>query len=446
MKIKRDPSRTTILRRKFEIDLRKRLINISKAIKNFIVTEDEFGLKKPKPISLLQRTYQFRTSSQKLKVFQDWLRNQINDGFLAVRVGKNWSDVYVESAYKKGLERAYLDTHKKQFAVQPVDKYIGGREQFLQATFWAPETIEKIQLLATRTFEELKGVSGAMSQQINRILAEGLTNGYGPEKIARNMDNAIKKIDRTRARVIARTEVIHAHAEGQLDGFKKLGIDEVSAEVEWLTAGDAKVCEQCASMEGMRYKIDEAHGLIPLHPNCFANPKTKITTKDGYKFIKDIKIGDMVLTQFMRYRPVTELYHTQIRNIDNWDTYIHGIEIIELIPENTNKPILITPNHLLRIKDKIVNDEIISWKSAQDLYFNTDCPIEKYRKYPTGDLIVINKGKELIYSKIKQCSKADMRNWDKTFWVYNFSVKGDESYFAEDILVHNCRCAWIPVV
>ena len=207
MKIKRDPSRTTILRRKFEIDLRKRLINISRAIKNFIVTEDEFGLKKPKPISLLQRTYQFRTSSQKLKVFQDWLRNQINDGLLAVRVGKNWSDVYVESAYKKGLERAYLDTHKKQFAVQPVDKYIGGREQFLQATFWAPETIEKIQLLATRTFEELKGVSGAMSQQINRILAEGLTNGYGPEKIARNMDNAIKKIDRTRARVIARTEV-----------------------------------------------------------------------------------------------------------------------------------------------------------------------------------------------------------------------------------------------
>lgn len=264
----RDPSRTTLLRRKFEIDLRKRLKKISKAAWSFIVTEDEFGLKERKPFTVMQRKFMFRTRPQKLKAFNEWLQQQINDELLTVRMGKNWSDTYVESAYKKGLQRAYIDANKADIATKPMQWYLGGREQFLSSSFFAPETIEKIQLLSTRAFEELKGIGAVTSQQLNRIFAEGITNGYGPEKIARNIDNAIKSIDRKRARVLARTEVINAHAEGQLDGFKRLGIDTVSAQVEWLTAGDDRVCEQCAAMEGRTYNVDEAHGLIPLHPNC----------------------------------------------------------------------------------------------------------------------------------------------------------------------------------
>ena len=103
---------------------------------------------------------------------------------------------------------------------------------------------------------------------MGRILSDGLIKGEGPAKIARSLTDNIKKMTRTRANVIARTEIIHAHAEGQLDSFQRLNIEEVSAMVEWSTAGDDRVCEQCLSLEGETFTIEEARGQIPLHPNC----------------------------------------------------------------------------------------------------------------------------------------------------------------------------------
>lgn len=61
---------------------------------------------------------------------------------------------------------------------------------------------------------------------------------------------------------------IRAHAEGQLDSFKTLGVEEVGVAVEWATANDDKVCPKCQSLEGIVLKIDEARGLLPRHPNC----------------------------------------------------------------------------------------------------------------------------------------------------------------------------------
>lgn len=61
---------------------------------------------------------------------------------------------------------------------------------------------------------------------------------------------------------------IRAHAEGQLDSFKTLGVEEVGVAVEWATANDDKVCPKCQSLEGIVLKIDEARGLLPRHPGC----------------------------------------------------------------------------------------------------------------------------------------------------------------------------------
>lgn len=266
---KRDPSRTTSLRRRFEIDFRKRLKDVSRRCWKFLVIEDELGLKPRSKITIMQRTYQFRTNPQKLAAFKQWLNTQLNQTVLVTNVaGQPWSNQYLESAYKKGLLRSYTDANRAKWAIQPLVAFQTTREAFIASSFFAPESIDKLQLLFTRAFDQLNGVSAAMSQQLNRLLTEGLTAGYGPEKIARNIDNSITKIDRTRARVIARTEVINAHAEGQLDGFKRLGIDTVSAKVEFLTAGDERVCDQCSSLEGQEYKVDEAHNIIPVHPNC----------------------------------------------------------------------------------------------------------------------------------------------------------------------------------
>ena len=52
------------------------------------------------------------------------------------------------------------------------------------------------------------------------------------------------------------------------DAYEEAGIKGVKAKVEWVTAGDDRVCEECAGLEAEVFTLDQARGLIPLHPNC----------------------------------------------------------------------------------------------------------------------------------------------------------------------------------
>jgi SPP1 gp7 family putative phage head morphogenesis protein len=75
-------------------------------------------------------------------------------------------------------------------------------------------------------------------------------------------------ITRRRALVLARTEIIAAHAEGQLDAFEAMNIEKVGVMAEWSTAGDDLVCAKCEPLEGAIMTVKEARGLLPRHPNC----------------------------------------------------------------------------------------------------------------------------------------------------------------------------------
>ena len=274
-----DPTRTTLLRRKFINDMSKRFRLLQKAITELVVKDDVFGLGdlpgkvelRKEGLTVLQqpRAFEFLTNPQKVQAYQKWLQTQIDTKILTVDgMGKPWTATYIESAHKKGMLRAYTDVNKLKLATDKPDFYAGSREQFLSSAFGQPELLSKIELLSLRAFEQLKGVTTTMSSQMSRILAEGLSRGDGPMKIARTLNKSVATLSRTRSRMIARTEIINAHAEGQLDSFEMLGVDEVGIKAEWSTAGDERVCEQCSAMEGEVFLVEDSHGLIPAHPNC----------------------------------------------------------------------------------------------------------------------------------------------------------------------------------
>ncbi len=268
-----DPTRTTMLRRAFMRDIRKRFRVIRRAIIELIVTLDVFGLedRRPSPLALnvVAREWEFQTTGQKLESFRAWLQEQVDQNILTPfnADGDPWTATYIESAYKKGTSRAFIDA-RGATAAQNIEFFEGTRQEFLRAAFAQPERVSKIRLLATRSFEDLRGVTETMGRQLNRTLSTGLAQGQGPREIARVMDKEIVSLTRRRANVIARTEIIHAHSEGQLDSFQDLGVDILGVMAEWSTAGDDRVCPNCADMEGKTFTVDEARGLIPLHPNC----------------------------------------------------------------------------------------------------------------------------------------------------------------------------------
>ncbi len=284
--VRMDPTRTTMIRRAFEAEIKRRFKKLIAAVWKFLDEEDELGLKIfTTRITLHQRDFQFRTDAGKLQAFNDWVKQQIEANVIsnpASMGSEPWTAKYIESAYKKGMINAYIAS--KQEGLTDAAGVSGmTQEQFLRSAFLQPEATGKVQLLATRSFEELKGVSSAMGQQMNRILAQGMIDGSGPDKIAKEMDDKIDNLTSTRALLIARTEVINAHAEGQLDAFEELGVEDLGIKAEWSTAGDDRVCPECASLEGQVFTIEEARGMIPVHPNCrcsFYPTMEKVTKKE----------------------------------------------------------------------------------------------------------------------------------------------------------------------
>jgi SPP1 gp7 family putative phage head morphogenesis protein len=241
-----------------------------------LVEEDAFGLK---PIShdpftpTTNTRWRFETNPQKLKLFQDWLKKTFGKHLKNQAIDKLW-EAYILEGFRKGAGRAFDDTKqeegKKPDSVLPspqLDFYNGTKMEFLRSAFGQPETIEKVKLLASRTYDGMEGVTSAMATKMSRLLTDGLVQGMNPRTIANLLSSEIN-IGKARAETIARTELIRAHAEGQLLAFQKLGVEEVGAAVEWSTAGDERVCHLCKPLEGVVLKTSEAAGMIPRHPNC----------------------------------------------------------------------------------------------------------------------------------------------------------------------------------
>lgn len=211
--------------------------------------------------------FRFTTDAEKVDAFRDHLKLLVDTELLdSDNPAAPWTQPYIESAYKKGLKRGWYDS-KNLKGPAPHDP---GRtiEQSLDATFSSAESVRKLELLGTRAYNNLKGMTDAMGQQLNQVMVEGMANGEAPAAVARDMVDRIEGMTRGRAATIARTEIIHAHAEGQLDAFDSAGVMDIVVMAEWSTAGDSKVCSKCASLEGVVMTPKEARGLLPRHPNC----------------------------------------------------------------------------------------------------------------------------------------------------------------------------------
>lgn len=256
---RRDPTRTTTLRARFEADATRRFKRIRSAIIEKVARENAFGLQTNRA------QFEFTRTDDKVDAFMTWLHEQEVANGLTVRPGATvrssansaWTATYVESAYQRGLQSAASK-------LRGAGASVSGR--WVEAAFRRPIHADRLGIAYTRTFSELKGIADAMDQQISRVLAEGLSRGAGPLDIARGIVDRVDKVGVTRARMLARTEVINAHAEASLNAYQEAGLSGVQVEAEWLTAADA--CPLCVELAEKTYTLEQARGKIPAHPNC----------------------------------------------------------------------------------------------------------------------------------------------------------------------------------
>lgn len=265
------------MRQQFIADLRRRFKALERELHHLIVVEDAFGLRETSSPTIrrlgttINQRWKFQSNQQQTAGFLQWVKSQTDQKLKDQYKGDNdkyWNK-YIQEGYRKGAGRAFDDTRKKGLVGSraQLDFYNGTKQEFMRSAFGQPETIEKLNLLTSRTFTELENVTSSMAATMSRDLADGLVRGENPLTIARTLRKDLS-LSAKRAETIARTEIIRAHSEGQLDALDKLGVQQVGVQVEWSTAGDDRVCPRCQPLEGAVFTIKEAHGLIPRHPNC----------------------------------------------------------------------------------------------------------------------------------------------------------------------------------
>lgn len=268
-----DPTRTTMLRRRFEAEMSRRFAVLKRRIFNLIVVQDAFGLHPKTPFTWNETTWNedwsYNDPGTQMTQFYRWLNAQISQDIYGSRddTRPSWTQEYITAAYMKGQDRSFTDLNKP-INQKKLDFYKGTRAEFLRSAFFRPVSVDKVKLLAQRTMMEMGGATDSMAQTVTRELVDGLIKGQSPRVVAAQLAAKVDQLGRNRANTIARTETIRAHAEGQLDALEELGMDSVGISVEWSTADDYKVCPKCRSLEGIVIAIDEARGLLPRHPNC----------------------------------------------------------------------------------------------------------------------------------------------------------------------------------
>ena len=116
-----------------------------------------------------------------------------------------------------------------------------------------------------------KDVRAVMNMR-NRMVADGRK----PEMIEKAIERYRAKLLRRRAEMIARTEIIQAETQGQLELWRQQAeagnIDANLAGVEWIVTPDDAKCDACSELDGVIVALGSSFpgGVTgsPLHPNC----------------------------------------------------------------------------------------------------------------------------------------------------------------------------------
>lgn len=294
-----DPTRTVTLRNQFAREMRSRINKVTSIIRRAIVDQDVFGMQMTTQALPNPGEFDFERNSRKVGAFMDWLNQQVAADVLDVAhlnqigdsVDNAWTNKYISDSYKRGVQRANVELRAAGYDVQTIVERGG-----IDAVMGTPFSVDRVGVLYTRAFQDLKGITDQMSTQISRVLSQGMIDGDNPRLLARKLNAVIAgpvgdlAITDTlgrfipakrRAEMLARTEVIRAHHLGMIQEYENWRTKGVYVRAEWSTAGDDRVCPDCADLEGSVYNIEEARGMIPKHPQCrcIALPITEETKR-----------------------------------------------------------------------------------------------------------------------------------------------------------------------
>jgi len=287
-----DPTDTERFRERFLSEVRQRFRTLRGALRQLLGYEaDAFeiasdgGIPEEGPDGA-EDIFRFPTTDQKLRAFRQWLTEYTREEVLEpippqeIKAGEHWTGSLIRAAFVRGYEQAGERLQNEGLDTGDPDGSV---------VFNLPAPRRQLRELYTRAFRQLRGITADMGRDISRELAEGLDAGLNPREIADKITESVRTIQKTRAEVLARTEIINSYTTATIRRYEQSGVESVVGQSEFRTADDARVCPICEFLDGNEFPLerikngtfgftagedepDSLSGTYPLrppvHPNC----------------------------------------------------------------------------------------------------------------------------------------------------------------------------------
>ncbi len=229
--------------------------------------------------------------------FTQWVQHRANV-IILTRYHESFWKRYSNEFFKKGISRVYQDsTYNRRDGIGignlPDGGTVGGmvetngkdtpsqreygtilqstfqegrKEQFVRQTLGREEVFKTIQLLQAKAWQEVVGATTDLVHKLTRAFTDSIIKKLQHHETS-HLFQSIFRVYVQRLNTIINTEGIRIHAEGQLCAMEELGEIETGIEPEELNGNES--CKKCSETKGKIFTLQDAHGLIPFHPNCY---------------------------------------------------------------------------------------------------------------------------------------------------------------------------------
>jgi SPP1 gp7 family putative phage head morphogenesis protein len=261
--MKADPTNTITLRRKAAAEVDARFNRLKRAIRSAF---KDGGLK-----TNIERARQGRfddlLDQVKVDEFNRYFHDQVEleilrqDNLSYIEKGKedHWLNKHIGEGYRRGAIKMRFAAERMMPNLLKLPDY---------SPFSNPQHVQRAELIFKKAYSDLEGVTQVMEKQMSRILADGILRGHSVKKVAKEMESRVDKIGKTRAKLIARTEIIESHSSSAIMEADLLEQQTgVTIKMKWISAGDSRVRPEHIDRDGQVYTRAEASNLIG-EPNC----------------------------------------------------------------------------------------------------------------------------------------------------------------------------------
>lgn len=284
-----NPTKTSGIVKRFSGQVGRRHNQEMRWVRETVARDDAFNLRG------MGGAFAGLTAAQQLDAFMRELSRVQGQTVMEMPNGSPWSDPFVREAFVKGMLRGNKDLRalargQRRERAKEIRKTAGNarnasatvyrfnQEGLFEAPTLDPDNIQDaiqagerarlFELEAARTWQGLSGVTAQVNTQVAAVIANGLETRATPLQLAKDINDRIEKVGKTRSKMIARTETVAANNRGAVAEFAEAerltGFDVL---VQWETALDSRVRDTHIVRHGKVFTREEYLSLIG-EPNC----------------------------------------------------------------------------------------------------------------------------------------------------------------------------------